>query len=411
MGAIGEKVFADQSAKRLARIHEIRSNWKSSGLNKICIVAPSQFRLWDDTGAAFDSAMGGSRFLSALDKPEALNLPIGKSRHLPGRPLALPLSSEYRGEGTHVRFDPDDPASASSLALAQAASQCNALVTPNLGRGELPDIISDAMPWITWVTAPRIPAFVKAGLRDALIVADPAWKAAAIERGWAADQVWIGTWPLRSGIANASGEASLAGVFRVPPKPHLALISDTRRLDPPERVEEYSSHRLLWESIGEELLSNPFAVKHDVNAYLTGRMKQAHIESEGFDREAFLNGVILHAYQQGIARLLASQGFPLKLFGKGWEECEDLRPLAGGLIRSREELDLAMQSAAAFVHAWPIFHAHPIDSTGKPVIRPGSPPNDFLHDCKLALSGKISARPSRIPALSIEIIMDALKAR
>ena len=98
----------------------------------------------------------------------------------------------------------------------------------------------------------------------------------------------------------------------------LALICDTRRIEIPPTVKSYSSHRLLWELIEEELHTDPLAVEK-IDDYLTDRAAQLNIAVDALDRQAFIEGLIIPVYQQGLARLLIAAQLPIALWGNGWK--------------------------------------------------------------------------------------------
>jgi hypothetical protein len=371
--APAQKIFADHSTRRAQRVRILRQNWKSPSVRRICVIAPSHFRLWDDIGAA------------------------------------LAGTFEDRTHGIAVsRFDPDDPASASPAAMAAAAAACDAIVTPNSSRADLPDLAPDNMPWATWLTVPRIPPPEKVGEKDTLLVADPRWKELAVDRGWNADRIFIAAWPAMRLRPDGGDDPSSPGVFRMGPDRCLAIISDTRLLEPPPRVMEYSSHRLLWEAIGEQLGQNPFALIKSADAFLSDWMSRVRVEEEGFDRALFLDGIVLHGWQQGIARALLRAGFAVKLFGSGWHDLEEFRPAAAGPVRTRQQLQAAAASVAALVHVWPVAHAHPIESAGRPVVRAHQPREAFLREAKLLLSGCVPPPRASVQPLSAEAILSAV---
>jgi hypothetical protein len=283
------------------------------------------------------------------------------------------------------------------------AAKCDAIVTPNMGRADLPDLMPDEMPWATWLTYPRIPLVEKAGPKDTLLVADASWKTLAIDKGWKADRIFVAAWPPRE-CAPLFAESRLPGMFRMTTDPTLAIIADTQPLDPPARIVEYSSHRLLWEFIRDELLNDPFALGNSADAYLDARMRQLRIGDDGFDRHAFIDGIIFHARLQGLARLLIGERVPLKIFGCGWEMLEEFGESADGPIRSREQLNRAIDSAIALIHVWPKTGAHPIEAMGKPVIRPGLHREALIRDAKLAIKGKLGlakVSPNRMSGSTI----------
>jgi hypothetical protein len=237
---------------------------------RLCVVTGRRFRLWDDAGLALAGAVscaGGSDRL---------------------RPV-----------------DADDPLTGSTLAMLESAAASGALLTADFGRADVPDLLPRDLPWATWVTTPRLPAFTAAGPNDLLVVADPAWRVAATAAGWPADRVDVGGWPA------VRADAALDAVAR-PDDPHVALIVDTVPLDPPERLDEFSSHRLLWGAIRQELHDDPCAVGTDTSAYLRSRQRRFDLQGASLDRPLFLNHLIAPAVAQGVARRLIADGVPLR---------------------------------------------------------------------------------------------------
>lgn len=358
--APAQKVFADENTRRADQIRRLAS-LPRAGLprRRVCVVAPSQFRLWD--------------------------------------PAPHTLANMFlHGDGNKTitaRFDPDDPASASPLALGSAIAECDAIVSANFTRADAPDVAPMDVPWISWVTTPRIPLGASAGPKDVVLLADPAWRARALGEGWTADRVHIAAWP-----EVARGAA--------PHERSLALIADTQLLQPPKSVEDYSSHKLLWEMIADELLHDPFAIGDDVHGYLGRKSARLQIGDAGFDRTVFIERLIVPAWQQGLARLLVREALPVRIRGKGWERIEVLAPHAGGAVHSSLEFDSIVDGATALVHAWPSSGAHPINAVGRPVVRAfDCRRNSFLRDARLALkNGLPPAAPASQHTLSWKLI-------
>ena len=314
-----QKVFADESERRSAQIRSRVSVWKPAPrAKKLCIVAPSRFRLWNDA-------------------PHTLHQTLSASR-----------------EFEVSRFDSDSPRTASPVALCKLATNCDAAITANISRADLSGVFPASMPLITWVTFPRIPAFEGTSPDDALLLADESWQRLAIEAGWPEARTKVAGWPATQ--LSASGNA-------------LSLITDITTLEVPKAVAGFSSQRILWESIQHELLNNPFAVGTDIDGYLKRWQTKCDVDSEHLDRVLFIESLIVPAYQQGLARLLMHNRISLALHGTGWTELPEFAPYASGPVTSRERFEQIIQSSAALVHAWPIAYAHPIQSIGLPVIR------------------------------------------
>ena len=307
-----------QSASLAARNRAGTRRGKSSRLG---VVAGSRFRLWNNAGPA------------------------------------LAYVTANAAEGTHHRLDPDDPACASGLALALLASESDVLVTADLPRARLGALAPASVPVIAWITTPQVPAYVSECPGDALLLADPAWHAAARAAGWPESRLATAGWPAAWSLpANVPG----AGI---------ALIVDTLPLTTPKSDLTLSSHHLLWELIRDELTSDPFQLGGDVDQYLADRRDKMGIATDGFNRTLFIDRLLLPAYQQGLARSLIGAGLPLRVFGKTWDQLPDFRAAWGGPVRTAPELQAAVAGARLLVHPWPARFIHEIDTVGKPVLR------------------------------------------
>lgn len=342
---IAQKIFHAVSERRCDSMRRRGGEWRfGADVRMVCLIAPSHFRLWDDSGTALVEALRDTT------------------------------------EFETVAFDGDDPLSASALALSAAASGCDAIVASGIARADLPDVAARELPWITWVVTPRIPSAVAAGTFDGLLVADPAWKQSALDAGWPEHRVEIAGWPMVE--ESTSLPTPLPAAER-----HLALIADTRLIEIPRVVEDFSSHRLLWDFVQKELENDPFRVNTGIDAYLTELMRRFQIVEQGFERGIFVEMLIVPAYQQGLARTLIDAGLPLRIWGAGWERIEDFQARAGGSVGSRTVLKQIVGQAAAIIHPLPGGFAHPMDGLGRTIIRPRESREDFIALCRKALDG------------------------
>ena len=333
-----QQIFVSAGSRRAETIRQLASASRNRGAGRrVCLVAPSHFRLWDPAAQTLARVVEGQRAV-----------------------------------GT-VRIDSDDPASTSPLALASAIVDCDAIVAANFARSDAPDVALRETPWVTWVTKPQMPDAEPAGPNDHLLLADLQWRAPARARGWPDERIHVAGWPrLTRGEARGDGT--------------LVLVADTEPLQPPKKVEDFSSHKLLWEMIADELLNDPLAIGEDVEKYLSRRMSRLQIAEGGFDRSLFVDRLIVPALGQGFARLLTRTAIPLKLHGKGWEQIEGLSSNACGPVLSAAEFDEILEGAAALVHPWPWNHAHPIDAVGRPVLRAfGQDRETFLRNARIAV--------------------------
>jgi hypothetical protein len=350
----------------------------------ICCIAGSTFRLWD--GAA-----------NALAKTMTAVLPPAQVR----------------------RFDPDDPLCAAPGALLDAAEGCGAVFSADTGRSDVPKVLPNELPWITWAVN-RVPDFSSAAPVDRLLLAEAAMQRAAEQAGWPAERVALASWPdslsfkesagatgcdvppQRSPNPHPDGEAT---DLRSAPEPALALIIDTHDLAVPEAHEHYSSHRLLWDSIREELLADPFQL-HDPAEYLAQRMRRHGVLEEGFDRAAFIAQLLLPAYQQGIARALIAAGVPLNLHGRGWGQIDQFAAHAAGPVEDAESMERAVCSSSGLVSPWPCVMPPELRALGRPVLR-GSSRIDLLQQARSILH---RAAQDRHPAPCRASLADALRA-
>jgi hypothetical protein len=373
-GLLGEHdatPLMSQAERVVSRVNETRASWveairqslhTSPGPNRrVFILRPSRFRLYDASAA-----------------------------------LAATLEAE--GPVECRRLDPDDPASVSGLSLAMAAAECDVVVVADRGRGDLPPVLCEETPVITWVTAGRIPAFTAAGPRDGLLLVDGGWRRAAQAAGWPASRVGIAGWPQRCPPPPA-------------PTPRvLALIADTRPVSEPGEDEmDLSSHRLLWETIAEEIARDPLCVGGDAAGYLRGSMQRLGVAPEGLDARRFVDELIVPAWQQGVARLLIGAGLPVQLFGRGWDQLEGLDDHWRGGVGSNAQLDAAVACCAVLVQPAPAAGAHAVRSLGRPMLGAAPANRDELVEAARGLlrGGKTPPAPQG-PALSAAVLRELL---
>lgn len=354
-----QRVFAEVSARRGEEMKALCAGWqpRSRPASQLCLLCPSEFRLWDDAALA----LGEMDFSSASISVTML--------------------------------DSDRPLSASPLALGSAAAACDAVLTANVFRSHLPGVIPPAMPWITWVTTPRIGAAADAGPNDRLLLADPSWQPISRQLGWDATRVELAGWP----------QPPLAGQ----PARQISVLADVPSLEVPKRLEEYSSQALLWELIRDELSRDPFLAVNNIDGYLDSRRARFQIGDDGFDRSVFIDHLIMPAVQHGLARRLVRERIPARLYGSGWDAIEDLAAFHAGVVASRQELTHIVATSAALVHLWPWQSGHAVESMGRPIVR-SRHLHEFLGDARAAINGML-ARPVRTEqTLSPAVVASAL---
>jgi hypothetical protein len=353
----GQKALTDINTRRAAAIVDLRADRSTSG--RLCVVCPSQFSLWQDAGPALAELIG------ALAPADAAAVTC---------------------------LDPDRPTSASTLALAKATANCDALLIPDAGRGDLPGVVSTDVEWITWVTRGSIPDANAAGPRDRVLLADRSWQRLAMDAGWAKERTAIAEWPIAPMESTPAANS-----------PHLALIADTLPAQAPNAVSDFSSQAVFWEHSRRELLNDPFAVGDDAELFLNRLIRELEIAAEALDRRVFINELIIPAYQQGLAMHLVRGGIPVRIFGRGWDtvsakpESAILENAWAGPLRSSADVRVAVAGAAGLVHAWPSRSAHPIHRYGKPVLGPCLSAAAFVREASQVLRGGPPTSPPASP--------------
>ena len=107
------------------------------------------------------------------------------------------------------------------------------------------------------------------------------------------------------------------------------MIADTMPIDRPARLEDFSSHAMLWETIRREVAEHPEAVGTDAGGYLERQIRTYGVAEEGLDRTLFIERLIRPAFAQAVARMLIGSGVPLRLFGEGWSRLDEFAAARG----------------------------------------------------------------------------------
>jgi hypothetical protein len=317
-----QQAFSRVTAQRGAAIGELVASPRPN-TSAWCLVAGSHFRLWDDAGLVLAQTICGAE-RSDPERPEVVDI--------------------------------DNPLRAGPLAVAQAAAGCDSLIAADLGRADLPGIVRQETAWITWMTKERCPSAAGAGPRDRVLLADATLAPLARAAGWTTDRTTIAAWPLPT-LPQASGV-----------HPGVTLIADIGAIEPPTELEEFSSHRVLWEAIADELSRNAFAAGEDARGYLARWAKRAGINAGDLPEAMFVEKLVYPATQIYLARALAAAGVPLRLAGAGWAEHAELARFAVGPIKTRGELLSIVASSAVLLDGWPGRAGHPVRRMGQPVL-------------------------------------------
>lgn len=358
---VAQEIFSRHMTARSQQIATLRSASRRVGrfVKHVAVVAPSRFRLWSNAGATL-----------------ARTLATTTPQH---------MAADWR------TVDTDQPTASSPLAVAQAAVDCDAIVMADSGRCDNPNLLPIDLPWITWVTTGRVPRFDQAGPNDRLLLADANWRSVAKANGWPDARMAIAAQPM-------------AARRPAPARPaHLALVVNIPNLDVPDVARDYSSHRLVWDAIREQLSRDPFAIGSDVGQYFDRHLKKANIDPASVDRNAFIDRLIMPAYAIGVASVLLDAQVPLTIYGDGWEDTP-CRDHARGPLRSRVAFEMAVDAATALVRPWPVAFAHEIDSLNRPVLTAVGSRAELLAAANALLAGGAMPESSQ-PTLRAELVL------
>ncbi len=352
-----------ENARRAAVLQDIsrRPRYQTGQVRNVCLLTGSRFSLWNDAGAVLASTLADNSSVC------------------------------------WQTLDCDAPTSTSHLGLALAAAECDAIVAANLGRTDLPGLVSADRPWITWITGSRIPLYSPDAASDGLLLVDPILTHAAKEAGWPGPRVAVGTWPAEI-IPPHGGESF-----------HLAIIADTVDVATPRQPFDLSTHQLLWELIRDEVLTDPFVLNDDPATYLIERIRRLSVDPSTVDTRLFMEALILPAYHQGLARALMHEGIPFLIWGESWNGAGDLSSHWAGPIRSREELRRAVAGACGLVHVWPWPHAHPVQAFNRPIVRRPRTRADLVAAALRAVDGRLESTTKTAPAVSAHSILKLLQ--
>lgn len=237
-----------------------------------------------------------------------------------------------------VPYDTDHPRNASLLSLACAVQRVTGVFAADTLRTDFGIHLPEDRPWITWVTRPR-EAVPFGGGKDAIVLAEAAWAGDWLAKGWPTDRVAIGEWRHRP-----TGDA-------ITTEP--VLIHDLPDLEPPASVERYSTQRILWEHLAEDLVRIPFLLHEQESPQHLVRRRAEVMGVVDVPTGLFVSGCVIPAYLRGIGRMLCRAGVHVRLFGTGWESDPVTSPRSHGPVTSREQFEGICEEAPVVVYALP----------------------------------------------------------
>jgi len=291
----------------------------------------------------------------APESPPARFVLATTSRYTPFADAPSALAALLPGEPT--LWPHDDPLHTSPLALLALAHTADAVITADLYRDCAQSLLPPALAFITLATRAPIPPPTP-NAHDRLILTHAALEPLAKAAGWSPQQYTLASLPQLPATAPTSPA-------------HLALLADTSPIpaSPPAQIEDFSSHRLLWERIQSDLTSNPLLAGADIVAYISARRAELAIPEAGFPLATFAERLAIPLWQQSLARVLVGAGVPLRIHGAGWATAApDLAGLLAGPLTSPAAAHLALCSATALLPPYPLPGPHPIHSAPRPLL-------------------------------------------
>ena len=198
--------------------------------------------------------------------------------------------------------DFDHPDSASTLAAARAAAAAPRVVAADLLRHDLPGVVAEGKPWLTWVTRPRPAVPWRAG-PDAVLLAHSRWSDDWLAAGWPKDRVTVGRWPSRPRVATGEG---------------LLLIADLPPREPPKDVADYSSASVLWDQVASEIAADPWLPARSPR-WLADQFTAAGVSGTEAQLARWTRDCVQPAIARGLAAALAETGRSYRIVGTGWD--------------------------------------------------------------------------------------------
>lgn len=249
------------------------------------------------------------------------------------------LLATLEAEGADlVAYDSDHPRQASLLALAQAVLGAKTVFSADTLRADFGKHLPADRPWVSWITRRRVPPAFRGG-RDAVVLAEAGWAGAWLEKGWPTERVTVGEWRHRP-----TGEARST---------EPVLIHDLPDLSAPASVARYSTQRLLWEHLAEDLVRIPFLLHEQESPEHLVRRRAEVMGVVEVPTGLFVSGCVIPAYLRGIGRMLCRAGVHVRLFGRGWDADPVTAPHSHGPVTSREQFEAICDEAPAIIFALP----------------------------------------------------------
>jgi hypothetical protein len=346
--AWAQPAFSRHAAEQGKRIHAAVTRPATTGP---LLLVGGAFRLWNDVGQTLASVVGDVAGFRTLDTDRPTS-------------AAEAYQIEQAAEATAILSDRPRP------------------VWANVDR-----------PWITWLTKPAIPAFNPTFSRDALLLTDGSWIAAARNTGWPANRVAVANWPSVSVQAR--------------PGAPLSLIADLPSLEVPADVAEWSVWQLSWEAMRDELTKNPFALGDDATKYVRRAPARLGLTAdETYPVDRFVTDLVAPAYTLGIARWLAEKKVDFTLHGRGWQDEPALANHYKGPLNTRESFFSTLNSSAGLIESF-FPGSHPVRAIAAPRVATfGRTSQRILQD--IASIANVTPQINPASALSASLVRELL---
>jgi hypothetical protein len=246
-------------------------------------------------------------------------------------------------------LDTSDPTTASAMALARAAQSKSALLTADVGRADLPELLPVSKPWIAWCSHGRIPKRVESARRDKLILSSAQLLEPALRAGWNKSDLRVGL-PIEIPPIAADAKPTMIVDF-VPP--HV-----------PAAFNEFSSHRLLWEFIDSQLSADALFSNSPLQQTIPSLLAKFNIDPQSFPFDLLVRQLLEPAFARALAKQLVKRGVDFRLVGSGW----DSEPELTGVRSSVNCLNDALAGASCLIDMFPGQRLHRQHFVRRPVV-------------------------------------------
>ncbi len=322
---------------------------------KVCVVS-GPFKLWDDASHQLENAIASADVEAVI-------------------------------------VDSSIPTQSSALKVARSADGCDAILTANVSRTDLPMVAPHNVPWITWVTNNRIPRHDPAATSDRLIVSEPTQVRLAIEAGWKESSILVGQEPIRT---KTTSRNALPAIF-----------ADLEPIVMPRSIEEMSSQRLVWERIEHDVGRNPLCIGASPVEYIYRVAEQIGLARNGMPIDTIRSELLVPQFMRSLAKCLKAANVKFKIYGRGWDAIPEVATCWAGPIIDGDSLAKALTATSAILDVWPGDATHPARRSGRTMIRPwGKESATLLRE--IGRASMSTMKHSETPVFDVGRAMDSI---